>query len=356
MRKITFAVLPLLAGVAAFSQTVSGTMPDVTKEYHLRFNCHNTYDFLIGELDAKREPSAAQIDWAKAHEKLAKTGTACAPPPPEMAHRVSNRLISTGDGAAMAGQFAEKAQDAAAYSELAHAHLSGSISGASLDKGIAYLKKAADIGDPAATYVVGTLYSSGMIGGKKDHKTGFAYIDRAAKAGHIDAIYRSGLYYLDGIGTKKDPKKAFAAFQVAAERGHLYATIMAFDQINNGNGTKKDFALAYRLSRNMAEQGELYGAVMAASSLMQGKNPKAHQDEILFWLDRIIALGDNEIKQKITPVREQAVAIFNKSNAPKSYSPRPWKACPMKTVCTVNHYSGLKSCTTNKDYWNDCDG
>ena len=72
MRKIMFAVLPLLAGVAAFSQTVSGTMPDVAKEYHLRFNCHNAYDFLIGELDANREPSAAQIDWAKAHEKLAK--------------------------------------------------------------------------------------------------------------------------------------------------------------------------------------------------------------------------------------------------------------------------------------------
>ena len=54
MRKIMFAVLPLLAGVAAFSQTVSGTMPDVAKEYHLRFNCHNAYDFLIGELDANR--------------------------------------------------------------------------------------------------------------------------------------------------------------------------------------------------------------------------------------------------------------------------------------------------------------
>lgn len=32
------------------------------------------------------------------------------------------------------------------------------------------------------------------------------------------------------------------------------------------------------------------------------------------------------------------------------------KACTQKTICTVNHFTGLQSCTTGKDYWGDCDG
>jgi hypothetical protein len=28
----------------------------------------------------------------------------------------------------------------------------------------------------------------------------------------------------------------------------------------------------------------------------------------------------------------------------------------MKTVCLVNQYTSAQSCTTNKDYWSDCDG
>ena len=95
---------------------------------------------------------------------------------------------------------------------------------------------------------------------------------------------------------------------------------------------------------------------MATASLLQGKEPMKHQDEILYWADYAIAHGDKSIRDQMTPMRAQINELFTRRSAPREYQPRAYKACPMKTVCTVNHYSGLQSCTTNKDYWSDCDG
>ena len=203
---------------------------------------------------------------------------------------------------------------------------------------------------------MGTVYVSGMLDGKKDHARGIPMVETAANAGHIDAMFRLGLFLDNGVGVKKDSARAFNLFRQASERGHFYATVMAFDMIGAGRGTKKDFALAYRLSRNITDDGEAYGAVMAASSLLQGKDVMKRQDEVLYWMDQALAKGDTKIRAQIAPLRQQAVAMFNRANAPRNYSPPVRKACPMKTVCTVNHYSGLRSCTTSKDYWSDCDG
>src|SRR5690606_38289401 len=106
--------------------------------------------------------------------------------------------------------------------------------------------------------------------------------------------------------------KAFDHYRQAAERGHIYATVMAFTMINQGEGTRKDFDLAYRLARNVAEQGEVYGAVMAASALLQDRDPKKHKDEALYWMDVAIRDGDETIRSQITPLRAQAVEIFNR--------------------------------------------
>lgn len=356
MRIFLTLAAPLLALTTAASTPSGGSMPDPRREYHQQVDCHNAYDRMVSDRKGGAATSAAALSWAKSYEANALAGVACPAPLPEMMARGGTWVIRTTEGRDAARLYAEKLKDPAALSELGMAWLSGSVAGGSAGEGLALIQQAAKLGDPVAMFNVGTLHSAGMIGGRKDHVAAFAMLDQAARAGHVDAIYRTGLYHMEGIGTKKDPKKAFAAFKAAAERGHLYATIMAFDMINGGTGTKKDFALAYRLSRIVADQGEVYGAVMAASSLLQLKNPMPHEDEILYWLGEGIAKGDDKIKSQLIPIRQQVIGVFSKPAAPPAYRPRAFKACPMKTTCTVNHYSGLQSCTTNKDYWNDCDG
>lgn len=349
------AIVAGFIGGQSLSQSSNSSMPNPAVEYHQRVNCHLGYDVVVERRNRKWTVSPAMDAWAQAHEAAARDRKPCPAMPDDLKNYSVNWLMMTPQGRASAQKFADQQNDPEATSELAMAYLKGQYPDVTPQTGVPLLQKAADMGDPVATFTVGTLYSSGIIDGTKNHKEGWKRIEQAANAGHIDAIFRSGLYLMDGIGTKKDPRKAFAAFQRAAERGHMYAAIMAWDVLNGGK-VRQDWDLAYRLSRKVADQGQVYGAVMAASSLLQSRNPASHEDEILYWIDLAIARGDATIRNQMVPMRQQVAGVFSKPKAPPQYRPRVYKACPMKTVCTVNHYSGLQSCTTNKDYWSDCDG
>ena len=347
-------VSALVAGDVA-SQVTSSAMPDPAKEYQQTVDCHNAYDHALSDRQSGTAPSAAVAAWMKSYEDNAQAKSKCPAPLPEMVARGGRWVIRTEQGQRLTALYADQ-KDPAAVSELGHSWISGTGKLGTPQQGLALVQQAAQLGDVVATYTTGTLYAAGYINGQKDQATAYTMIKRAADAGHIDATYRSGIYLMNGIGTRQDNRAAYAAFQSAAGNGHLYATIMAWDMLNNGNGVRQDWNEAYRLSRVVAAQGEVYGAVMAASSLLQMKNARDHEDEVLFWVDLALRNGDANIRGTVGPMREKIVAAFHKANAPPQYVPRVYKACPMKTVCLVDHYSGLQQCTTNKDYWHDCDG
>ena len=359
MRKLivcsaAFLVSVFIAGQVA-SQVTSSAMPDPAKEYQQVVDCHNAYDHALSDKLGGTAPSAAESAWMKAYEDNAQARTKCPAPLPEMVARGGRWVLKTDQGQRLSALYADQ-KDPAAVSELGHSWISGTGKLGTPQQGLALVQQAAQLGDVVATYTTATLYAAGYINGQKDQATAYTLIKRAADAGHIDATYRSGIYLMNGIGTRQDNRAAYAAFQSAAGNGHLYATIMAWDMLNNGNGVKQNWDEAYRLSRVVAAQGEVYGAVMAASSLLQGKRPQDHEDEVLYWIDLALRNGDANIRNNLGPMREKVVAAFHKANAPPQYVPRVYRACPMKTVCLVDHYSGLQQCTTNKDFWHDCDG
>ena len=180
-------------------------------------------------------------------------------------------------------------------------------------------------------------------------------LDAAAAQGHVDALFMAGNFYKDGIANAKDSKKALDYYRQAAEQGHAYAAILAFYMVQDGDGVPKDMKLAYRLARNLADQGEPIGAGRAASALLQQKNAKDNEDEVLYWMDVAMRDGDASIREKVGEFRPKVVAAFERAKAPPEYVPPVRKECPMKTVCFVDHYSGLQDCHTNKDYCNDRD-
>jgi TPR repeat protein len=357
-RLVLFVLLVATGFGLSAAYAVSSSVPDPNRLHQTRDDCHIAYDLLSEALEKKQAISAADIAWAQAHEMAAKAKTPCPEPSADLAWRATNRVISTPDGYQVARSYIDGQNDARAMMQLGLAIYAGRFSDVPKQQGLDLVKRSAEAGDPMGMYFYGVELAGGTYG-TKDPKGGVAWMEKAAAAGHIDAMHRAGLYHHEGIGVKKDDKRAFGLFKQAAERGHVYSTIMAFTMISEGRGTKKDFDLAYRLSRSMAEQGEVYGAIMAASSLLQSKDAPKHETEVLYWIDHAIKNGDDKIRAQMTPLRTQVAAIYNRPapvSAPRDFRPRPFKACPLKTTCVVNHYSGLKSCTTNKDYWNDCDG
>jgi uncharacterized protein len=343
--------------VAAANQTLQTMgLPPIDRIEQKRANCHNSYDKLFVEGAATKRVAPGDMAWAQSYEAARAAKQPCPVPPDTLLARANGHIIQTDDGRANTAAFATEQKDPVAISEIGLAYFNGKFGQDNVQLGYDLIRNAAELGDIEATYTQGVLIARGQIDNKADLPGGFALIDKAAQAGHVDALFAAGSMVRVGQGTKKDPKRAFDYYRRASERGHFYATFIAWDMLTNGDGVKKDHGLAYRLSRRLAADGHVYGAVMAASSLLQGKDVMKHQDEILYWMDFAIRNGDTKVKGQMMPLRTQVQAIFTRQNAPPAYQPRAFKACPMKRTCTVNHFSGLQSCTTKKDYWSDCDG
>ena len=356
MPKLKLILATLLFASTASTATITNRgMPDPSKLYHHRADCHITYDLLVDEMDKGRSLAQSDIDWAKAHENAGKAGQPCPAVPQTLANRAKDRAIATNDGRAVAENYWAKQGDPVAGFELGLAYFYGMFSDRTQSEGLSLLQQASKKGDPNASFNLGVLHNSGAFG-KKDDKKGLPLIEAAAKSGQVDALFRAGIMNYEGVGTSKNLKKAYGYFEEAARRGHLYAATMATTMLMEGKGVPKDTERAYRISLALAEEGEVYGMALAAGALMASKDPQKHKDEALYWMDQAIKNGDGKVQEIVKPIRQQAITAYATDAAAKNYSPIARKACPMKTVCTVNHYTGLQSCTTNKDYWNDCDG
>ncbi|MDB5705455.1 MAG: sel1 repeat family protein [Sphingomonas bacterium] len=355
MKLVTFfAACALLGAGMAAALAPGSAMPDISRQYYERQNCHQAYDLLAEALKAGDTVSAADRAWGKSYEDAGDAGKPCPQPSDTLAKRATNRVVVTDDGLRRLAQY-HKQDDAAAYFEAAVSVLQGKVPGVTPNEGYGLLKKASDLGDPNAQYQLASLYIVGTFG-KKDLVTALPLMESAAKAGHVDALFQTANFYKEGMGTRADARKAFDYYGQAAERGHLYAVIMAYYMAQDGEGTKKDFNVAYRLARNLADRGEAYGAVLSAAALLQQKDAVTHEDEILYWMGLALKNGDDKVRTEVGKIRPKVIAAFQRAKAPPEYHPRVRKLCPLKTVCLVNHYSGLQSCTTNVDYWHDCDG
>jgi TPR repeat protein len=352
-------VLALTLGAATAADAVqdkNGGFPDIATQYFHRADCHEAYDLVAEQVKGGQTVSNDDKVWAGLYEAAAQAGQPCPEPGPSLALRATDRTVSTPEGLDHLALY-HKQDDPVAWFEAALSVLQGKVPEVEAPVGWAMLVKSAQLGYAPAQYFEALLYINGTATGKADYASALPLLESAAKAGHVDALFLAGNYYYDGsLGVKKDSAKAFTYFTQAAERGHVYATYMAANMANDGAGVKTDHALAYRLARNLADQGEVIGSVIAASALLQMKDAKDREDEVLYWMDTAIRDGDDKIRGQVSEMRPRVVAAFNRANAPPEYHPRVWKACPMKTTCLVDTISGRRECTTNKDYWNDCDG
>lgn len=351
---IAIAALAGISGAAALAP--SGSMPDITRMHRERVNCHNAFDALVAARKAggAAATAPAELAFAEAYEKAAAAKQPCPAVPASVIARATNRTVSNPESVGTLTKYIGNG-DPSAHFEAGMTAFEQKLPNVPQADSIAFFKKAAELGDPDAMFMMARLYLGGQFGTKLDWKGAYPYFEGAAKAGHVDAIFFLGQYAYDGALGKKDPKAAFDYYSQAAARGHVYATYMAAWQANSGDGVRKDHALAYRLARNLVDQGEVAGAVIAASALLQVKNARANENEVLYWMDVAMRDGDDRIKGEIGKFRPQVVAAYQRMNAPPEYRPRVRKVCPMKTVCLVNRFTNVQSCTTNKDYWNDCD-
>lgn len=89
-----------------------------------------------------------------------------------------------------------------------------------IEKGISYLKLAAEQRDSYAMRMLGKYHLTGDYGIQKSNKKAFYYLSEAAKGDNMNALFEvSDLYYF-GVGTRKSIKKAIECCKAAADKGH----------------------------------------------------------------------------------------------------------------------------------------
>ena len=102
-----------------------------------------------------------------------------------------------------------------------------------------WCKKAADGGDPKATYNLALMYSDG-IGVQKDDQQAAHWFRKAAYYGYADAQYNLGVMYAQGIGVPQDDKQAVYWYGKAAHRGNAVAQYNLGVMYAEGRGRAAD--------------------------------------------------------------------------------------------------------------------
>lgn len=85
--------------------------------------------------------------------------------------------------------------------------------------GVDSLRRAANLGYPAAQFYLAKLYEGGSAGIKKDAAEARRWTERAAAGGDGKAMHNLGLYYFEGAGGAKNVTQAAAWFRKAADAG-----------------------------------------------------------------------------------------------------------------------------------------
>ncbi len=344
-------------GAVIASGTMNGSFPDPARQHHQRLNCHGVYDLLVDQVaTARRALTAEQSRFADAYEAAAKARTPC-PAVPDAPWVLSavNRDVLTQPAQYQLTQYVQQ-NDADAHYELGYVAAIGKVPGVERSLGTETLLEAARLGSAPANYLIGMTYARDGALGKRNMPAAVRHLQTAANTGHVDAIFMLGLLTAEGdVGIAKNPAKGLDYLRQAAAKGHVHATYSAASMVLMGTGVKADLDLAYDLGRNLVDNGEVVGAGIAASALLQRRDVKKHQDEILHWMAIARQHGDAKIRADMDKFRPQVQSLFNRMNATPAYVPRERNlVCGKRTTCLVDSRTGLRSCTTNTDYWNGC--
>ena len=139
--------------------------------------------------------------------------------------------------------------------------------------GLDDLKRAANLGHPAAQFYLAKLYETGGAGVKKDLAEARRWTERAATGGDTAAMHNLGLYYYEGEAGAQDSAKAALWFRKAADQGVKDSQYNLALLYAKGYGVPQNPAEAYKWYLIAAANGD-DGAKAAAQAIRAQLTPE----------------------------------------------------------------------------------
>lgn len=118
-----------------------------------------------------------------------------------------------------------------------------------------YYELAAVQGNDEGAYAAGLIYA--QPGPHRNTVKAFEYLKQATRVYHLDALFRVGQCYSDGIGVEVDLEMAYHYYEEAASRGHLKALVMVGICCLKGTGVDIDHECAASCFRIAGNKGDV---------------------------------------------------------------------------------------------------
>ena len=114
-----------------------------------------------------------------------------------------------------------------------------------LARAITILSPHAKRGDMTANYVLGLIYMRSSDNDAAAAVLSHEHFKRAARGGHVAAVFETAFQLERGIGTEPDLKLAMRLYRLAAQSNHLNAQYNLAVLLSNGDGVDTDLRQAY---------------------------------------------------------------------------------------------------------------
>ncbi len=161
-------------------------------------------------------------------------------------------------------------------------------------KAVTWLLRAADAGEPSASYILGEVYAE--QGDEAMSRAAYqraydAYSKLAAEQPeNSNVLYWLGYMQQNGIGTTADGKAGIARLEQAAEMGNAWAFSQLFKTYTQGIGTEKNDARAISYAQRIADTGkDPLMAYATALAYLNGQGVEKNEELGCKYLDMAVA-------------------------------------------------------------------
>ena len=176
---------------------------------------------------------------------------------------------------------AEQGDPASQY-VLGSLHYYGDALPLDLDKALYWFRLAAGQNHPRAQAFLGYLHEWG-VGLPVDHIRAMELYRLAADQGYSDAQFRLGLMFHFGRGVARDYSAAHRLYRLAARKDHARAEVYLGRLYLDGLGAPHDFSEAAKWFRLAAQQGDPYGQIYLGIRYRNGEGVATNHVEAARW-------------------------------------------------------------------------
>lgn len=189
---------------------------------------------------------------------------------------------------------------------LGRALLEGLAGADGVTEGLAWLQRAADLGDPRAMVSLGNAYVSGSSG-TFDPARAFSLYQAAVQAGDQQANLYLGRAYATGIGTEMNPDAARDAYIAAAAAGSAEAAGEVGLIYSSNADVPADYQQAYDWLRRAADAGHVPAMIHIANLISVGALDGIAEGTAVGWFTRAAETGDTDAQFQLAVVLERGL-------------------------------------------------